>query len=1653
MKRFYKPTDTPEIWDRIQVYLSPRYSTKEFCDLALLFLSVKMTTDEHRSYGAGLWFDTMWKMYEVVEMGDKWGSELPNLFATLAYNNPDFMDWTSLYDTIFTRTIRAMGLSIREGKVTVGDGTGATSLSGLARMVVATLGGPYSCQQHLGRMMKVVEPFMHPSNESAHTLLVLAFLHSILQELVNRYIEERVKKHKREVPTRFYLTDDDIANFTDAILQSLLYALYVKQGSTSKTPAKLVMILAALCPGRVLPRFFEHTYPAMCAVDQPHRLTQTLDCLFELVFLIARDNDPSLKRLKMEKDWIKKLEKIRSPLSPIAEYSLNKLSRSLGFNIRDRLSTFRCHLFYFLEMLIEGIDINDVSKANITIHNLTLIFYITPILDYSDCVKYHTDLTDEEKALCKMSARLPVLAEMALNKMLEIIQCLSITAPKDSSTVIGGFKDAATMNGSEEKVLKKAIDRCVTAMCKNANSSVTSKLGRKMLQFVKTNQFESSLATDMISSMMASMTYELPSFWILFAKHVLHNLRIVLTPEVKKAEDLDATASWFVSLASSLLATTSENYINHKDICFEMIDLLVTCKSRVAYASGSVGLWNSMYMLSRVYPENSRYMSEKLDRSLKEWVPIREWGRLYEIKDMKMAWHIPNNRGNAVVEEMLKKFLFPVMDLVNSVEVDRETLKKSFTIINSIFTGGATCFSLPSSPLFHSPSTALPWFNANIPNAAVFKLDVRHPSNRNVREMLVELIENVINKTETCQREHSQVLITICSMLHYLIHTNYIDSSELSMATEIKDEIFTYLTDPVKKGYPSYVYESLVYVCHMKNATATSSPFTEFHLRVVRLLTRLSLNVYAEVRLAAQAELALVFAEYTLSSEAMIDSVIPVLTDQEASKEKIRGALNVILKSKWATDTRKSAKMKVWQALLDMNTIEMPAILKVFEEICNDIGNMQKPSLKHYKCEKLLSFCEKMFEKLPKTSEWQKFNCKNSLDLTRQIQEKKRNKSKAEQKALVEMLLQRFANKDMLHTRVKLCRTMLWRCQMENSRLETIKIILSKFTDEDQYHRERSADELSFWLKKNKALTIRMDWICPKKPQESIPLKCGIRADNMALIYDSENLPNTEEKWNNTVFFSKQFGCYKWPKTISVVVPAKHPQVNRPKLTECEAEILSTFENMEVYSKWIEQLLFEKGDSSEINGYTIWIVKYTLRSFAHSTIIFDRFTKTLQELLKSRQRAEQRLAAEFFAGVAMGTKYYGFSVLNKLWSWLAPAVDLLYDYLNEDAYFSWHFCMTNVLHRDDTRRYWWLIEELLKGMARTAPTAWHHAVALKNVCVVLDANMNNDFRGLPNRFHLESVDFWLQRFEGNLGETPNIKSRLASETVIQFGGGVKANELAPKFMAVHSSSSMVDLSQIYLRTLLEFLLQYYTDCITCLTPRIVSLFPVLLEYANEGDNDIYGSFKDMDISHSASLLIHEEMSTLQLTPKFADSFLNVVVQSFYTSYLWRVKVSVLKFIQVLVFSNIYELEKATRREKILKLLYDAIVDPQTEVRREASRAMLTLILCGYIEVNDDLSKYFNNLMKNKNLSTIHGAILGMGAVVRAHPFSTPLAIKPMLAALCEVTSHNAELQKAATTALREFRRTHRDNWQKVAKILGPDLVYKIENAIAPVYYA
>ncbi|KAK6015019.1 hypothetical protein OSTOST_19564 [Ostertagia ostertagi] len=149
---------------------------------------------------------------------------------------------------------------------------------------------------------------------------------------------------------------------------------------------------------------------------------------------------------------------------------------------------------------------------------------------------------------------------------------------------------------------------------------------------------------------------------------------------------LTSRTQWFVSLAGSLLSTTNETYIQNRDICFEMIGLLLECKSKVAYIS----------------------------------ILFQEWGKMYDIAEAKMAWYVPGEKGKELVEALLKKFLFPVVESLKDKNMDRESLKKAFTILNFGFSGGVTCFALPSSPPFRSAHSVLPWFKPDSINPSFF---------------------------------------------------------------------------------------------------------------------------------------------------------------------------------------------------------------------------------------------------------------------------------------------------------------------------------------------------------------------------------------------------------------------------------------------------------------------------------------------------------------------------------------------------------------------------------------------------------------------------------------------------------------------------------------------------------------------------------------------------------------------------------------------------------------------------------------------------------------------------------------------------------------------------------------------------------------------
>lgn len=135
------------------------------------------------------------------------------------------------------------------------------------------------------------------------------------------------------------------------------------------------------------------------------------------------------------------------------------------------------------------------------------------------------------------------------------------------------------------------------------------------------------------------------------------------------------------------------------------------------------------------------------------------------------------------------------------------------------------------------------------------------------------------------------------------------------------------------------------------------------------------------------------------------------------------------------------------------------------------------------------------------------------------------------------------------------------------------------------------------------------------------------------------------------------------------------------------------------------------------------------------------------------------------------------------------------------------------------------------------------ALSLSQVCSQADANLLNDCSSVPERFRLKKLDLWLEAFERELhglgGRLKPSKSAadLGTEKKIPVGLEKKAGSEPDLTGSVGETAAVVEKSRmIYMRTLLNFVLQYFDDRITCLRPGVIKLFPLIISYANEDES-------------------------------------------------------------------------------------------------------------------------------------------------------------------------------------------------------------------------
>lgn len=191
--------------------------------------------------------------------------------------------------------------------------------------------------------------------------------------------------------------------------------------------------------------------------------------------------------------------------------------------------TLRYHLIHLLEALVSAVDINNILKTIISLQNIMLIYYLIPNVDASECIKLHNDLTVDEKELCKLTKKLPGLVDTLFNKLLQIIQCLAVCAPKNSTELLGSLNDEQTSIGDHEFELMKSTEKVVTVVFSNSSEPIAAALVEKIFNFIMTNEFVSQVTTGMTVRILQEMAFSRPECFPRFAAYVLKNLKSIFT--------------------------------------------------------------------------------------------------------------------------------------------------------------------------------------------------------------------------------------------------------------------------------------------------------------------------------------------------------------------------------------------------------------------------------------------------------------------------------------------------------------------------------------------------------------------------------------------------------------------------------------------------------------------------------------------------------------------------------------------------------------------------------------------------------------------------------------------------------------------------------------------------------------------------------------------------------------------------------------------------------------------------------------------------------------------------------------------------------------------------------------------------------------------
>lgn len=1625
---------------------------------------------EHHDKGFKLWLDEFLNMWHSYQNAPTWEAGLVRLFARLAHDTIGYIDWSPHVSMVFNRFIRSFNLPVGMQKVQVGRSNNTYDIGATITWIVSMMGGPNGAvvQDHIDSFFKALQSFFHPSNLGKWNIKLSGLLMNFPKLVVKRIHRERYKRKDwlLEIPADYKLKDAEITRFVKSMQPVVSVSMFSKYGSHDSAIA--LRHLANMRPELIIPDLLEKMYPAMENLIEPHRLTACMNC----VVAVSR---PMLSARKWYPEG-------------------------------------RSHVLPLLNLALPGIDPNDFKKCLVTFQMISTFVAQVPIVDCSEAVFVRDDLNEEEKELCSATAQFEDFVLLFLDRVFALIE---------SSTQEHTHGDPARLN-PEQTMMEVALSSTFTSVLLQCSTPIYEAALSRLYNFITTSVYETNVGGRFAANLCRAAAKANPKaavdkFLPLFCQKIKDLM--AEHEEYRTEEHLDDGFLWNLLMLSQIVRCNGEVLVPYKDQLLEVLQLTLHLKCVQGYELAAQLMRYILRALTLHYPLDYRSIADSFDRPVTEYLAINDWAKPGDMDNLGMKWHIPSAEelafGQSLMDHLLQPELEKIMSLSSANPMEKEELVRRLNITLECILGAGAAL-----PVWKSTAVDLSSLNVKtqvpmerFPVSSVTEpLDI-HYKGANLRLEVVKTMKHLLKYLTECTEDDTKSLSKLVKIYETVLFFYGASKQDFDARWKSLHSVKEALEDKMRdrRKHIRALLVDRVVLQHEMRMLYGLRDYTDHHQDILVDLYNLSVSRYGEVRKKAQSVLMQCFLNFPYCYRCLLDKISNSLIQKDTPEKQFKGALYVVLGiGKRTLASKRSWEVigQLWPAIIQAQQSEKPSILRVVDDIIAKVSkNLESPGIETRVTTGCLDAARRLMGSgvpLANPRELSDSEVQKGQEFENSINESNKRLYVKVVEDLVALINSGNLMWKFSQYGVELL-TLLLRHDVATPPA-AVQLFVSNLVHDSIYIRKLSTASVSAILKqqKRKHKKVTVDPYKSAPPPPAGKFLPGSRPDNEWIMYHSDQVPDSQEKWEAMEFVDKtHWGYYCWPKEMKIYAK----QSEQPKLDRTESEMLETekpifvkMNDSSFVKKFLDVLSLEehKGRDKFRNKH-LTIFKGLFRNYGSTFLPI--FKAHIVELLADRSHehhdSKQRCGMEILAGVIRGSKHWPYQEVNALWDWVIPILRTSLENITSETMKDWGTFFTVVSESRDPRRLYRFFELLMEKPIREGSSSfedssrlfavqnalvqqeWRVPELLHRLLEFLTPHLTHRYKNVRDRIgsllsniflydysitpecttksphridfvqkvmpHLEPLKDSVLADNGNNGNSKDVENHKETPPSVEK-------------MEVDDEEDEERKTTIRMcKTVLKWISDGLGRMFTSTTPELFFILPVICTLESETKDEELKMDCSMSLACFSQALIQE--SNVQVC---LDTIREVMgLKS------WHSRVAILGYIQVMVFCNLFTMNQTKYKREIQNFILHLICDDQVEVREMAAITLSGLLHCGFLDMDKDMLDHFEVLSKNKvkkrklsdampleALIKRHAGVLGLSAFVEAYPYDVPEFMPQILMDLSNHVNDPQPIQMTVKKTLSNFRRTHHDNWHDHKQMFTDDqLVILTDLLVSPTYYA